>query len=411
MNILLKRCISLVLVLLTALTFSAVAFGAEAAEDGAAEEMSIIDEAALTAAVEELLAAYGISGERLNHISFAYTYLATGDTWYYNPDTWYYPASMYKVPMMMVLAEREYEGELSPDSDINGISLADAEEIILVHSNNDYAHVVRNYLGGDAAARPLYKKYSSLDDSYYHSDFVDYCYFTVRYMDDVMQTLYNEPERFPNITECLLRAMPYDFFHLRLDPSIPIAQKYGAYLEFHSTTGIIYSENPFILTVMSDCLSYEKAEALAGDAAMHFYNYTLGLDEKLALYEQELAEAERLAAEEKRRAEEEAARLAAEEAERKRLEEEARIAEEKRIAEEAAAAARKEKLIKYAMLGAAVLAVAALIIGLIRSNLSRRRRERELAWRREEERRRRYDLSQQQSHASFHSRDDYRGRH
>ena len=187
----------------------------------------------------------GISEDRRENISIVYTYLGTGDSWSYNADTWRYPASMYKVPMLMVLAERVAKGELTQESDIGGMTLAKTEDLVLIWSNNEQAHVVRKYLGGDPVARKLYQAYSPQEESYYHSDFIDYCYFTARYMDDVMQTLYNNQSNFPNIMDCLKVAMPDRYYHLNIDPSYVVAQKYGTFKEFNNNTGIIFTPNPF----------------------------------------------------------------------------------------------------------------------------------------------------------------------
>lgn len=294
-------------------------------EETAEPEMTIFDPDELQSMVDSFIQEYSGYGVKADNISFAYTYLATGETWFYNPDTWYYSASMYKVPLMMILAEKEANGELTQESNVKGLTLAYAEESILVYSNNDYAHLMLNYLGTDKEAREMYKQFSSLPDDYYDPDFIDYSYFTVRFMNDVMTTLYNAPERFPHIIDCLKRAQPTDYFHLYIDPELEVAQKYGSYKEFNNTSGIIYTPNPVILTVMTSNLA--RAELVIGEAAKMFVDYTYTLDGKLNSYK-----------EEKARAEEEAKQKAAEEA-AAQAEEEARLAkeaEEKAAAEEAA---------------------------------------------------------------------------
>ena len=85
------------------------------AEEPAAE--AILDPAALTEMVEGFLAERGIPTER---VGIGFCYLATGEEWFYNGDSWFYPASMYKVPLMMDLAERVYAGELDQDGDLTG---------------------------------------------------------------------------------------------------------------------------------------------------------------------------------------------------------------------------------------------------------------------------------------------------
>ena len=332
-------------------------------EETAEPEMTIFDPDELQSMVDSFIQEYSGYGVKADNISFAYTYLATGETWFYNPDTWYYSASMYKVPLMMILAEKEANGELTQESDVKGLTLAYAEESILVYSNNDYAHLMLNYLGTDKEAREMYKQFSSLPDDYYDPDFIDYSYFTVRFMNDVMTTLYNAPERFPHIIDCLKRAQPTDYFHLYIDPELEVAQKYGSYKEFNNTSGIIYTPNPVILTVMTSDLA--RAELVIGEAARMFVDYTYTLDGKLNSYK-----------EEKARAEEEAKQKAAEEA-AAQAEEEARLAkeaEEKAAAEEAArqaelaaqqAAEERAALMEKIKAAAIVLCVAAAAVVII----------------------------------------------
>lgn len=374
MKKLLKTALSALLAL--SLCFIPVAAYADDAaaltpESQALAEMSIFDDAELTSMVESFIDTYSGYNVKPERISIAYTYLATGETWYYNPDTWYYSASMYKVPLMMILAQQEADGKLTQQSDIKGITLAKAEESILVYSNNDYAHLMLNYLGTDQQAREMYKQFSLLPADYYHPDFVDYSYFTVRFMDDVMNTLYSTPERFPNILDCLKRAQPENYFHLYTDPSLTIAQKYGSYNEWNGTTGIIYLENPIILTVMTERV--ERAEEVIAQAAKLFVDYTPTLDARLAEYSAQRESAQALAEEA------ELARAAAEEAEQQRLaqEEAGRLAQEElKKAQQAAEQERLEKaearkaLMTKLLVGAVLVAVLIIsgVVGLKKMN-------------------------------------------
>ena len=332
-------------------------------EETAEPEMTIFDPDELQSMVDSFIQEYSGYGVKADNISFAYTYLATGETWFYNPDTWYYSASMYKVPLMMILAEKEADGELTQESDVKGLTLAYAEESILVYSNNDYAHLMLNYLGTDKEAREMYKQFSSLPDDYYDPDFIDYSYFTVRFMNDVMTTLYNAPERFPHIIDCLKRAQPTDYFHLYIDPELEVAQKYGSYKEFNNTSGIIYTPNPVILTVMTSDLA--RAELVIGEAAKMFVDYTYTLDGKLNSYKEEKAraeeEAKQKAAEEAAAQAEEGARLAKEAEEKAAAEEAARQAELAAQQEAEERAALMEK-IKAAAIVLCVAAAAVVII-------------------------------------------------
>ena len=269
-------------------------------------ESSIIDSDELTKMVEDCLAGKGIPKDR---VGIGYCYTATGDEWFYNPDTWFYPGSMYKVPLMMILSERLRDGQISEDTQIGGLDLDTVYNYILVHSNNDYAHAVLKFLidgqGGDEIWLKEAQQYASLDK--YDERYMLYCYFSPRYMTQVMETLYADPDRFPKVLDNLLQAEQGHYFRLpeEMHP-YDVAQKYGSYIDnensnWNHTTGIVYTENPFIITVMTKNVG--GSEQLIGQLGAMFKDYTLKLDEELAAYREELA-----------RAEEEAARQDAEEA-------------------------------------------------------------------------------------------------
>ena len=355
-----KKIISLALCLALILSLSLSAFADEA--DG-----GVIDPAALQKLVEDFVAERKLNPE---NISVGYVYTGTGEEWYYNGDAWYYPASMYKVPLMMLLAEKVADGELTQDSDLGGYTVALAEEYIISYSNNDYAHYVRKYLGGDEVWRQEAKKFTTLEEDYYHSDYMNYCYFSPRYITQVVKTLYNESQRFPNIIESMLVARPTHDFRLSeyMNNTYEIAQKYGSYADaqgdnWNHNTGIIYTPTPFVLTVMTKNIdNYEK---LISDMALMFEEYTLSLEQKLVEYVEEQAaeaEAERIAAEEKAAEEKaEAERIAAEKAEAEAL-----------ARREAEAKARSRELM--IMGGAAGLGLILVLLALLLIGKARKRR-------------------------------------
>ena len=360
-----NKILSLMLCLVLFVTASAAAYADDTAPEG------VLDPDAMEKLVEDFIAQRGIRPE---NFSIGYVYTATGEEWYYNGDTWYYPASMYKVPLMMRLAEKVSSGEITQDTDLGGYDVSVAEEYIISYSNNDYAHNVRKYLGGDEVWRQEAKGYAQLEESEYNPDYMDYCYFSPRYITQVVKTLYNEPERFPNIIECMLAAEPTHFFRLNenMNASYDIAQKYGSFCDsygdnFNHNTGIIYTPQPFILTVMT--LNVSNYEKVISDAAVMFTDYTLSLEQELVEYEQEQekaaqekAEAERIAAEEKAAQEKaEAERIAAQKSEAEALAE-----------AESRADARRQKL---TVLGAAAGLVLLLVI-LLSVLISRRRKRR-----------------------------------
>ena len=312
-----KRLFALLLCLVLLCPAAAFAEGetSPAAEE---EDYGILDPASLQQLVDDYCARKGLSKENMS-VGFCYT--ATGDTWYYNPDAWYYSASMYKVPVMMILAERYKAGEITDETRISGLTLAEANELILVYSHNDYAHAMMHYIGTDAECRTLYQNYAQLPKEYYVQDFYDYSYFTARFMTQVMQTLYYEQERFPNVLEHLLLAQPGQYFKAGIT-DVPVAQKYGNFCDsmgrqWTHDTGVVYTDNPFILTIMTRNMG--QSDAVVADFCHDFEDYARTLDAALPAYQQAQQQA----------AEEEARRLAEEE-------------EQSRLAEEAAARAEAE---------------------------------------------------------------------
>lgn len=357
-----RRLLSLLLCLMM---FAAMPVSALA--DDAATDTGIIDAQKLNEMTESFLSERGIDPK---DFSLGFCYTATGDEWYYNGDEWFYPASMYKVPLMMLLSERVKSGEITQDTLIYDKSVSEIEELILVYSNNEWAHTIRTYLGGDEQWRAEAKKYASLKDNEYDPDYMDYCYFNNRYITSVVKTLYSDPDSYPNVIDCMLQAEPEHYF--RLSPSIEgaydVAQKYGSFDDqlgqsFNHTTGIIYTPNPCIVTVMTcNVSSYEKVIA---DAAQMLMEYSLSLDEQLKPYEEE------------KQAEEDAAKQAEEDAAAQKAEQE-RLAAERAAAEKAeqerlaAEQARKETVKKALTIAAiAVVAVLAVVI-VIRSAMRKR---------------------------------------
>lgn len=366
-----KRILSAVLCLCTLLACMPAAF----ADGTDAEEMKIFNDSEIENIIKDYLSSRSISAEK---VSIGFCYTATGDEWFMNGDEWIYPASLYKLPLMMLLAEKVSSGELTQESNIGGMSVGQIEEYIIVYSNNDWAHTIRAYLGGDEAWRAEAKKYARLSDADYSADYMTYCYFTARYMTEVIETLYASPETFPNVIECMGQAKPGEYLRTNIEGQYTVAQKYGSYIEPNGTwnnhaAGIIYTPNPIIVTVMTR--NVDNYNAVIGDIAELLTSYALTLDEKLEIFEQqklaaqvaaEQAEADRAAAEQ--RAAEEAERAAAEKAAADRAAAEA-------AEKEAAKAKRMEAVKKVAKLGLSALAIAALaaaaIIFLGRKNKKR----------------------------------------
>lgn len=274
------------------------------ASAGDTGDSGIIDTEALDQWAESILKERGINTD-WQDLSIGFCYTGTGDTWYWNADVWMYSASMYKVPVSMLMAEKEAAGELTPESIVNGTTLEYLESTALVYSNNDSGHSMVSWLGGTYAGKCSDQtvKYTDLPDSYFSSDFYDVSYYTARYMTQVMKALYyGGTERFPHVTEYLLEAQPGAYY--KLDPEFSqkyqIAQKYGAFEERNGSNNnhcaaIIYTPHPIAVVVMTrNVMDYQK---LISEVGMYLADYALQLDGKVEDLKAKAAAQEAAAAE------------------------------------------------------------------------------------------------------------------
>lgn len=285
--------------------------GAAVSEDGTVvsggaenlpSDTGIIDSSALQTLISDYITQNGIKAE---NVSVGYCYLATGDEWYYNADAFHYSASLYKVPVSMLAAEKEAAGELTQETEITTTytgktTLAALESKSIINSDNYTGHGLVEYLGGTYAGKCADQtiKFTDLSESYFDQSFFDYSYYSAKYYTQVLRTLYNGGEgAFPHVIEYMKQAIPGQYLRLNLEGKYEIAQKYGAYIENsgqgtnnNHAGGIIYTPNPIAVTIMTvDVPNFEKH---IGSIAEILADYTLQLDAKLAEYEAARARAE-----------------------------------------------------------------------------------------------------------------------
>ena len=329
----LSRLLPALLALLLLLSTAPAALAEEPAGTG---EESLIDEEALNRWLEDYLQSWGIV-QSWQDFSVGFCYTATGDCWFYDADVFMYSASLYKVPVCMLVAQREAAGEIAWDSKIQGSTLEFLESSALIRSSNDCGHVLVSYMGGSYRGKcsDMSIRFTDLDESYFDRDFFEQSYYTARFMTQVMTALFEGgEERFPHVIDCLLQAQPEEYLNITLKDRWPVAQKYGAFDEQNGynnnhIAAIVYTPTPVIVVVMTRNVGdYQNRIAEVGE---HLAEYSLELDEKLAQREQAARERAELEAEQERLAAEEEARLKAEEQARLEAEERARLEAEARL--------------------------------------------------------------------------------
>ena len=262
-------------------------FGGQSASD-LENSTGIIDAELLNSWMDAFLQQHDITG-KWQDFSVGFCYTGTGDFWYYNPDIWMYSASLYKVPVSMLMAEKEAAGELTPDSIVMGCTLEYLESTALVYSNNDSGHAMVSYLGGtyNGKCSDMTEKFTDLPADYFSQDFLDVSYYSARYMTQVMKTLYvGGEEAFPHVLSYLRQAQPNEYFNLNPTlKSYGVAQKYGAFEETYAgknnnhCAAVIYTPTPIIVVVMSRNIG--EYQARIADVGAYLADYALQLDEKM----------------------------------------------------------------------------------------------------------------------------------
>ena len=306
------RLLSLIMTILMLAVISTAAFaeaipgepvsaGESAALPGT-ENSGIIDASELQQWMDSFVQEHNLN-QNYMRFSVGFWYSGTGESWYYDADQWMYSASLYKVPVSMLMAEKEAAGELTLDTVVNGTTLEYLESTALVYSNNDSGHSMVSWLGGTYAGKcsDMTIKFTDLPESYFEQDFYDVSYYTARYMTQVMSTLYQGGDaKFPHVLDYLKQAQPDDYYNRNtaLKNNYTIAQKFGAYEEANGNNNnhcaaVIYTPNPIVVTVMTRNVGeYQNIIAAVGG---HLADYALQLDQKLESWKQ--AQAEKAAAE------------------------------------------------------------------------------------------------------------------
>ena len=262
----------------------------------AEEDKGLLDAAALDAWMDGYVQEHKVNGS-YQRFSVGFCYTATGESWYYDADQWMYSASMYKVPVAMLIAEKEAAGELTQDSNVLGMPLSYWESTALTYSNNDSGHAMVDYLGGTYLGKcsDMTIRFTDLPEDYFDEDFYQSSYYTARYMTQVMKTLYDGGEEsFPHVIEYLLPAQPDGYLNRSLKDRFQVAQKYGAYEEPNGNknnhvSGIVYTPTPIIVTVMTR--NVEEYQDRIAEVGEYLADYALELDARA-----EAMEAERQAA-------------------------------------------------------------------------------------------------------------------
>lgn len=264
-----------------------------------------------------LLSKYEVDEYR---VGIGYYNTLTGEEKYINGDKYMVSASMFKVPTNMIIADRVSSGEITMDEEIAGAPYSYHQYQTIVNSDNARWMDLIGYLGG-------YSKFKELQIPYLGNDPTEELgwnyqvdnYYNSKQFIHMLRMLYDDPERFPGIIECMLEATPFSDFK-EYEKRNPIAQKYGfvsqnesdgAYHTYITCCGIVYTETPFMIVMFTDNVDY--AYNLLGEYAVVMTDYTdmVAREEARRKAEEEAEAARQAEAERQARIEAEAAAAAA----------------------------------------------------------------------------------------------------
>ncbi len=239
--------------------------------------ITVIDSDALTELVENYLRENNRSG---GGIAISYCYTGTGEIWLYNGDTFFEGASLYKLPLSMLIDNGIARGDLTPESELCGMNVMYALERMLVYSDNTVAEFLLG-LYEPSELRALGAQMAGLSEESCPLAYARTNDYSPRFMLGLLLELYRHSEDYPDVLNYMLLASPGRFFRLTLEGQYDVAQKYGSHLPTLNSAAVIYTPRPFLLTVLT--ANSGGAEIVLGDMAELFAEYTLTLDEKIDL--------------------------------------------------------------------------------------------------------------------------------
>ena len=329
------------------------------------EPILVADEDGFTEIVNALIREFGREADDYCGISVGFCYTKTNEALFYYGDEWYYTASVFKLPLMMMLANDVLNGE-NPIGDYAG----GPDEVLrecLVNSDNTRAFTTASYFYTWPKVRENEQKLAGWTDDELPEGFLSWeetPKYSCRFLIDILRELYANSDQYPSVIDYMSQAQPGEFLRQNELTDLVIAQKFGSLTiggeQVNHIAGIVYTDTPILITVMTRDFGYYYAKAFCGRLCEELVSYSAELDQRYAekeeqIEQEKLAEQLALAEVQKAEAEREAAEKAA--AEKAAAEESARLEAEN--AAKAREEARNRTMIFALLIACAVLAAAA----------------------------------------------------
>lgn len=223
------------------------------------EEEIIAEIATVEKSIKSKIGAYS------DNLGIYYYNPTTKAEYKHNSDKKFMGASMRKLPIVMSIADDIHNGTmftldskltyneetdkaggsgvLQGEKFIGDVSIKDAIKYSMIYSDN--------------IAHKMLKRTASRDIGQYVSDIsgilMEDPYLSPQQMASLYKRLYDNPEQNP-IYDYILELLKQTVYHDRIDKYLPhdkVAHKIGDYYRFFHDSALVYSDNPYILVIMS----------------------------------------------------------------------------------------------------------------------------------------------------------------
>lgn len=213
-----------------------------------------------------------------DNVGIYYYNLETGAEYKHNADKKFMGASMRKLPVAMSVADDIHnKGEISLDTKlvynketdhaggsgilqgretINPISISEAIDLAMTFSDNIAYKMLRRTASRDIGEYVTFTSGIDMADPY----------ISAKQMASLYKRLHENPDKNPHY-EYILDLLKKTVYHDRIDKYLPydkVSHKIGDYYRFFHDSAIVYSDNPYILVIMSKDLGTLKPGS--GDA-------------------------------------------------------------------------------------------------------------------------------------------------
>lgn len=236
--------------------------------------------------LSDIIADYKEKRGLTSQIAISYHNFVSGETYFDNPDQYMTAGSTYKLPLNLYYYEQENAGAIDPNSKLtyhendfeaggpvgdnykvgDTLTIKDLHFYSLVWSDNTASRILFSGLGGWGNYRSAIQKYSNIN---YTSEFYENK-FPVRYVNDVLIYLYNHSGSLSDMMYYLSTVAPGDC--LKRYVNAPIYQKDGFYGAAYNAAGLVYSANPYAVSVYTSL--GDAGPHIIGEVNLLLYNYS-----------------------------------------------------------------------------------------------------------------------------------------